>query len=547
MHRGPDGSSGGGSSDDGTLPQDDQELFTTGGGGCCGPRASVAALVALSCLVVALRAVLAGTLTSIEGEYAIGTTTLGAIACAYDLGHVAAAWPVWVHLREHVPWSVGTTAVLFCAATVGYGCGGSAAVFAAAHLLMGVLGAPLCVLQSACVRGACAADATHGTDPWGRALCVVPGALAAAGGLALSGATLHGCRGAHSGVGCPSTTQAPSGGGASLALGCSSWKLPLFYLAAAAAVFAGWLALSGGGSGRQMAAAIASINTGEPPPPPPPQPPRLRAVLSQLAAGPFAALVVVQGAYWFAVSATLAFLPRYLERALCRDVEAANHITAGVVFAASLAPCAAEAVRPSSGGGTTGWMWAQLIVTRALAGSAFVWGFLVPGDLTVGTIVGLAIAYFLLFFPVVGAVPRLAEACCRRRSARPQARLLLGVSSRLLGAVPGPLVLGALLEEGSGLSDRGAYTWVAGPACAAGTVAAVVGLLSSLAAEKTADGGADGAAAAETATVGVGASTATVASAEAPMPMPPSPSPSPSPIRNPLSRDASFGALVPAA
>ncbi|KAJ9458676.1 putative sphingolipid transporter spinster-like protein 1 [Diplonema papillatum] len=407
---------------------------------------------------------ISGTLTAIEDEYDISVTLLAVIVTAYDAAYVLAAIPCAQFLYEHTPKAIGGGMLLLGVSAVGYGLSKHVALFVLFQFLMGLGATPLWILSFVHIDDN-VGDKSRTTRFTG--LLLAPTPLGAVAGLVLAGAFLTKCtqeEEEHCGSNSTSAVAPPADND------CSSWMWSFYILGGCVLPAAIWFFFSKkrytdyyGDVFETEEEKLERLGR---------QRPLSEAIHFLVTHKALWWLVLNQASIGFVGAAVITFAPRFFEKTLCEAKSAGSFYTA--IFVPFV-------VAAHVGGGklveTMRWgvreQWRMMLCSQLIA-TPFFMGFY--GESAPFVVAMLLPPVFLLFLPnsaALSVAKRIVPP-----ELRPHSMAFVNIAVRLLGAVPGPIVLGVLLDSDV-IGDRGAYVAVSVIGVMAANVFAVLGWYSS--------------------------------------------------------------------
>eukprot|EP01062_Namystynia_karyoxenos_P036926 TRINITY_DN26892_c0_g1_i2.p1 TRINITY_DN26892_c0_g1~~TRINITY_DN26892_c0_g1_i2.p1 ORF type:complete len:614 (+),score=124.45 TRINITY_DN26892_c0_g1_i2:71-1843(+) len=416
------------------------------------------------------------TLTTIEEQFRISTLRMGAILAMQDIASVFAAAPVARYCGTNIPVSIGVGLLVCAASGVLYGLGESFVVFLLMRLVFGFGSTPFWMLGFVHIDDNI--DDKMEVPAWhGRLLALVPVGFILGAGLAAVFFTIEesstpGACEAQEEEQAEWCASSPAAASATVSLtlpvrglvGCSSWRYAYFLLSALLVPLGLWLLQSrkryecyrspggcdhrvrdftpggpgGKGTSTPTSSARRRLSRVE-------QTVMLREGFRAVMCNVRWLLITLGAAIGsFGGSAVVAFAPRFMERQLCQARSTA------VFMVALFIPCAAAGLHvggmlPRKFRWGVGRQLLQMSLLSNLLAAPFFLAFLSKDLVT--WILPLLVAIFFQYLsaaPTVNVLQRVVEPEQKAFSAS-----LFNIPVRILGSVPGPIVLGALLDSAS--------------------------------------------------------------------------------------------------
>ena len=409
-----------------------------------------------------------GTLTALEDEYDIQPTLLGVIIVMYDVAYVVTSVPAAHFFHNHIPRAIGCGAILFGGAAVMYSFGTGVGVFIPAQLIMGIGATPLWVLGFVHVDDNVRnsdRDSLSAAKHYGKVLASTP--IGVVIGLVLTGMFLKDCEGTDDSCGADENTTAnitfavPES--PEYLQDCSKWSYSFWILACFLVPFAIWFFFADGA--RAAAARQVTPNC-------PDEVEKKRraaeiklkqktlkegglwnALKFLLTHKELVLIMLSHGCTAFVGSALVAFSPRFLERQLCHSKSTANLLVAIFVPFVCIAFYVGGLVIEKFKVGIK----RQWLILSALHLGSVPFFFAFYAESTVLFMFLLTIPLFCLFLPNTTSL-NIAKTVVPQHL-RAHAMALMQIAARTLGAIPGPIVMGVLLDSDA-LSDRASYVFV---------------------------------------------------------------------------------------
>eukprot|EP01064_Diplonema_japonicum_P029997 TRINITY_DN4978_c7_g1_i1.p1 TRINITY_DN4978_c7_g1~~TRINITY_DN4978_c7_g1_i1.p1 ORF type:complete len:489 (+),score=72.34 TRINITY_DN4978_c7_g1_i1:23-1468(+) len=415
----------------------------------CNPFQRMLSLLGMLCLFASCVAtgVITATLTALEDEFGIKPTLLAVIVVMYDTAYLVTSLPTAHYLYRDMPKAIGGGMILFGLAAVFYGLGNVFGMFLVGQFLMGVGATPLWVLSFVHIDDN--VDDKHKVPKFvGSILSKTPVGVVI--GLLLGGVFLSDCEEEEDG--CKAHAVTPT---VSMTLkppeelSCEGWKYP-FYITGGIAFVLGVIFFF---SKKRYADYRAEGDENTEEEDKPDQMPMMKVLKKLLSNRQLVLLLLAQGFITFVGSAVIAFAPRFFEKILCEKKNTANFYTAIFIPFVVAAYAGGGAILDKTKWDVKG-QWRMLAVSQAL-GVPFFLGFY--SEETWLFVLLLVVPCFLLFLPnaaTLSIAKRIVPA-----ELRPHSMALINMSSRLIGAIPGPIILGVLIDSDI-MNDRSAYVTV---------------------------------------------------------------------------------------
>ena len=429
------------------------------------------------------------TLTALEDEFGIKPTLLAVIVVMYDCSYIVTSLPVAQKCKD-MPKAIGFGMIIFIGGAIFFSFGKHLSMFVIGQIIMGIGATPLWVLSFVHIDDNMYGDKLKASKFTGAMLGPVPVGVVL--GLGLAGLFLSNCSDTSDSCGnsrlrlrqdfatFPNGTTYETNSYYYLLppeeLDCDRWPVGFWILSGLAVPFAIWVFLSKKKfddykpeRDAYKADSISRAETSE----------HIGNDLMSLVPAlkglitnhELTFLLLSQGAMSFVGSGVIAFAPRFFEKTLCHSKSTSSYLTA--VFIPFIVTAYVVGGKILDKYQMTVIQQWKLIIGLQVAAIPFFFSFFMES--TGGFIALMIVPCVALFLPAV-AILNIAKTIVPSHL-RAHSMALLNIASRLVGAIPGPIVLGALLDSDV-IGDRTCYVVVGCCGCTLSTIFACLGCYS---------------------------------------------------------------------